>query len=128
MATGEADIDRCPPGGAEGIVRLATLTGRPEKPLNPAHGTEGPRTLAVADVSTGEFRVTEQQGSDALHQELAQVEGAGQVVVNRDKPRLVQLIDPAIDVNAPVYEREPLGLGHSLMHRRKIMQRLSSWA
>nr|WP_225867652.1 DNA mismatch repair protein MutS [Cyanobium sp. NIES-981] len=32
--------------------------------------------LAVADVSTGEFRVTEQQGSDALHQELLQVEAA----------------------------------------------------
>ena len=41
-------------------------------------------------------------------EELAQVEGAGPVVVNRDKPRLVQLIDPAIDVNAPVYDREPL--------------------
>jgi len=49
MATGEADIDRCPPGGAEGIVRLATLTGRAQKPLNPTHGTEGPRTLAVID-------------------------------------------------------------------------------
>ena len=29
MARGEADINRCPPGGAEGIVRLAALTGRP---------------------------------------------------------------------------------------------------
>jgi electron transport complex protein RnfB len=49
MATGEADIDRCPPGGAEGIQRLAALTGRPVKPLDPAHGTEGPRALAVID-------------------------------------------------------------------------------
>jgi DNA mismatch repair protein MutS len=32
--------------------------------------------LAVADVSTGEFRVTERAGSDALHQELLQVEAA----------------------------------------------------
>jgi len=32
--------------------------------------------LAIADVSTGEFRVTERQGSDALHQELLQVEAA----------------------------------------------------
>ncbi len=32
--------------------------------------------LAVADVSTGEFRVTERDGSDALHQELLQVEAA----------------------------------------------------
>jgi Na+-translocating ferredoxin:NAD+ oxidoreductase subunit B len=49
MADGEADINRCPPGGAEGIVRLAALTGRPARPLDPARGTEGPRTLAVID-------------------------------------------------------------------------------
>ncbi len=49
MAAGEADIHRCPPGGAEGIARLAALTGRPSKPLDPAHGHEGPRTLAVID-------------------------------------------------------------------------------
>ena len=32
--------------------------------------------LAIADVSTGEFRVTEREGSDQLHQELLQVEAA----------------------------------------------------
>jgi len=32
--------------------------------------------LAVADVSTGEFRVTERRGSDALHQELLRLEAA----------------------------------------------------
>ena len=32
--------------------------------------------LAVADVSTGEFQVTERQGSDLLHQELLQVDAA----------------------------------------------------
>ncbi len=32
--------------------------------------------MAVADVSTGEFRVTEREGSDLLHQELLQVEAA----------------------------------------------------
>ena len=32
--------------------------------------------LAVADVSTGEFRLTEREGSDALHQELLQLEAA----------------------------------------------------
>ncbi len=32
--------------------------------------------MAVADVSTGEFRVTERQGSGALHQELLQMEAA----------------------------------------------------
>lgn len=49
MAEGSADINQCPPGGAEGIVRLARLTGRPTLPLNPANGHEGPRQLAVID-------------------------------------------------------------------------------
>ncbi|GAB4035956.1 MAG: hypothetical protein Fur0014_02050 [Rubrivivax sp.] len=49
IAVGAADIDRCPPGGAEGIERLAALTGRPSKPLDPARGPEGPRALAVID-------------------------------------------------------------------------------
>lgn len=49
VATGEAGIDQCPPGGAEGIARLAALTGRPVVPLNPTHGTEGPLRLAVID-------------------------------------------------------------------------------
>lgn len=49
MADGSADIDRCPPGGAEGIVRLAAITGRAVKPLDAARGIEGPRALAVID-------------------------------------------------------------------------------
>ncbi|MFT3955172.1 MAG: electron transport complex subunit RsxB [Piscinibacter sp.] len=49
VAAGEAGIDQCPPGGAEGIARLAALTGRPVRPLNPAHGTEGPLRLALID-------------------------------------------------------------------------------
>lgn len=49
LAAGEAGIDQCPPGGAQGIARLAALTGQPVRPLNPAHGAEGPRTLAVID-------------------------------------------------------------------------------
>jgi electron transport complex protein RnfB len=49
MAAGEADIDRCPPGGAEGIVRLSAITGRAVKPLDPTRGAEGPRALAVID-------------------------------------------------------------------------------
>lgn len=49
LAGGEAGVDQCPPGGAEGIARLAALTGQPVRPLNPAHGAEGPRTLAVID-------------------------------------------------------------------------------
>lgn len=49
IAAGEADINQCPPGGAEGIARLAALTGRPAQPLSAAHGVEGPRLLAVID-------------------------------------------------------------------------------
>lgn len=49
MAGGEADINRCPPGGAEGIARLARITLRPAKALDPERGTEGPRKLAVID-------------------------------------------------------------------------------
>ena len=47
-----APIDRCPPGGAEGIRRLAALTGRPVVPLDPAHGQEGPRLMAWIDEAT----------------------------------------------------------------------------
>lgn len=49
MAVGEAGINQCPPGGAEGIERLARLTGRPALPLSAEHGREGPRQLAVID-------------------------------------------------------------------------------
>ena len=49
IAEGEADINQCPPGGAEGVRRLAALTGLPELPLDPEFGLEGPRTLAVID-------------------------------------------------------------------------------
>lgn len=42
LARGALDINRCPPGGAEGIVRLAALTGRAFQPLDPACGEEGP--------------------------------------------------------------------------------------
>lgn len=49
MAAGEAGINHCPPGGAEGIARLAALTGQAPLPLDPANGAEGPRTVAVID-------------------------------------------------------------------------------
>ena len=49
MAAGEADINRCPPGGAQGILRLAELTGRRPIPLDPELGVEAPRTVAVID-------------------------------------------------------------------------------
>lgn len=49
VASGEAEINQCPPGGSEGIARLAALTGRPVLPLSAAHGVEAPRTVAVID-------------------------------------------------------------------------------
>ena len=49
MADGSADINHCPPGGHEGIERLAALTQRAEKTLDPTKGREGPRHLAVID-------------------------------------------------------------------------------
>jgi electron transport complex protein RnfB len=44
-----AAINRCPPGGAEGVARLAALTQQPALPLDPACGDEGPMTVAVID-------------------------------------------------------------------------------
>jgi Na+-translocating ferredoxin:NAD+ oxidoreductase subunit B len=49
IASGEAPINQCPPGGAEGIARLAAITARPVVALNPANGREGPRKRAVID-------------------------------------------------------------------------------
>nr|WP_236600057.1 electron transport complex subunit RsxB [Ramlibacter alkalitolerans] len=49
IAAGEAEVNQCPPGGAEGVARLAAIAGRPLLPLNPANGVEGPRTVAVID-------------------------------------------------------------------------------
>ena len=49
ISAGQASINRCPPGGDEGIVRLARLTGQAVQPLDPNCGAEGPRLLAVID-------------------------------------------------------------------------------
>lgn len=49
IANEGAAINRCPPGGAEGVARLAALTGQPVLPLDPACGSEGPMTVAVID-------------------------------------------------------------------------------
>jgi len=49
IATGDAAINQCPPGGAAGIVRLADLLQRPALPLNPAHGAERPLHVALID-------------------------------------------------------------------------------
>jgi Na+-translocating ferredoxin:NAD+ oxidoreductase subunit B len=49
IATGDAGIDQCPPGGADGVARLARLTGQAPLPLNPAFGVEGSLGVAVID-------------------------------------------------------------------------------
>lgn len=49
IASNEADINQCPPGGAEGIRRLSGITGLPVQALNPLNGLEGPRAVAVID-------------------------------------------------------------------------------
>ncbi len=49
MARGEADINQCPPGGAQGVQRLAAILRTDPKPLNPEFGLEGPRTVAFID-------------------------------------------------------------------------------
>jgi electron transport complex protein RnfB len=49
IARGDADINRCPPGGAATIAALAALTGRESRPLDPACGTHGPLLAAAID-------------------------------------------------------------------------------
>jgi electron transport complex protein RnfB len=44
-----AAINRCPPGGDEGIQRLAALTGQAVRALDDDCGSAGPRLLAVID-------------------------------------------------------------------------------
>ena len=51
MARGEAEINQCPPGGMEGVRRLAAATGRTVIPINPANGLERPRPVAFIDES-----------------------------------------------------------------------------
>ena len=53
IAIGEASINRCPPGGAEGVQRLAVLTGQTPLPLDTSRGFEGPRSVAVIDEAWG---------------------------------------------------------------------------
>jgi electron transport complex protein RnfB len=49
VAAGDAGINRCPPGGTEGVERLAALTHRPITALDADCGVEAPRALAVID-------------------------------------------------------------------------------
>ena len=52
LASHEADINQCPPGGDAGIHALAELLDQRYKPLNPDHGVHKPKSLAVIDEAT----------------------------------------------------------------------------
>lgn len=49
IAIGEANYNQCPPGGQEGINRLAKLLGKTSIPLNPSNGLEKPRAIAFIE-------------------------------------------------------------------------------
>ena len=52
IAAGEADINRCPPGGEEGIHKLADLLGMEFKPFGEDTATPKPKSVAVIDENT----------------------------------------------------------------------------
>jgi electron transport complex protein RnfB len=52
VAAGSAQINQCPPGGAEGVRRLAELLGRPPLALDPAFGDEAPRRVVFIEEPT----------------------------------------------------------------------------
>lgn len=47
IASGDADIDQCPPGGDDGVSALAHLMGVAFKPLNTQFGEHKPKSVAV---------------------------------------------------------------------------------
>lgn len=51
IAGGAASHNQCPPGGAQGVARIAALLQQPVIPINPANGVERPRPVAVIDES-----------------------------------------------------------------------------
>ena len=51
IASGDADIDRCPPGGTATLNALAQLLGRAAPPLDTSRGLPGPLRVACIDES-----------------------------------------------------------------------------
>jgi Na+-translocating ferredoxin:NAD+ oxidoreductase subunit B len=49
IARGEADIDRCPPGGPATVRALAALLDREPRPVDPAYGVTKPAQVAWID-------------------------------------------------------------------------------
>jgi DNA mismatch repair protein MutS len=58
------------------VLEEGMLAARRNNWLAAAVVEQGHWGLAIADVSTGEFRVSQREGSDTLHQELLQLEAA----------------------------------------------------
>jgi len=57
--------------------------------------------------------------------DLALVEGAGQIINNRDKERLVQILDPQAEISQPAFDREPIMrefLGSHTGHTRAFVK------
>lgn len=57
--------------------------------------------------------------------ELAQVAGVGKIINNRDKERLVQILDPRAEISLPTYDREPIMrefLGDNTSHTRAFVK------
>ena len=52
IAEGRAKINQCPPGGEQGIRKLAKLLGTSPLPLNTAHGITKPKAAAFIDEQT----------------------------------------------------------------------------
>lgn len=51
IASGEADVNRCPPGGTATLLTLARLLDRPAPPLDATRGQPGPFRVACIDES-----------------------------------------------------------------------------
>lgn len=49
IAIGDADINRCPPGGESALAAIASLLGRDAPPLDASRGTPGPLLVARID-------------------------------------------------------------------------------
>ncbi len=52
IAAGEADINRCPPGGEEGIRKLAELLNLEFKPFGEETAAPKPKSVAIIDENT----------------------------------------------------------------------------
>lgn len=52
IADNGAPINQCPPGGQEGVARLAAITGQSIISLSAEHGSEGPLRVARIDEAT----------------------------------------------------------------------------